>query len=1242
MTWKRLWLLLAFAMVWHARDVGAQPAGRDPILRLNAGGPTGYVSGLALTDDGRTLYSVGFDQVVRVWSRNADGGYSLDPFAFRVPVGPGLRGALNTVAVSSDGRWLAAAGHGVVDTGFRQIGFVVPAVGMPPERYRDMGVIHVWDTRARTVRVLRGHTGPVFSLSFGPARGDKAPLLASGAQDYDLKSFQEQGAIKLWDPSAEVPEIASHDMPKLSHPRLNVAITETGADPKQTKVASAWGDGKTRIWDVAADKVSSFADGTVNIPLVRFPDRPKFLTAGVQGGQGSLRVWDAAPTESPAELAIYPVNHVPRALAIISSVPGGKPDHLATVLEGPARNDGTIPYQLQLTQLAGATPVRTVELWAGRRNWPAVVAAPQGQWLAVAGNDAHEIQMFNIKELLAGNAKPVSLRSVGAVYRHVAFVQSKDGMGLALSEAPKERPGAPARPPREGDHVLHLTKRQLSDDLAPWKLSTPDAGDWSTAITNPRPNEWAVSVREKGKERSLITLRRGQRVTEVALLPPGKWHKNPIVAVASETFLLPFLALYDGVTGDQFRLCTAHTDPIRALAFSPDGRLLASAAEDQTVCVWSLTNLEMILDKRGLLRGMPVKEDTGRLLLAKPDEERILAANQKALTDKAIVENDEIEGLVVGGELRRLQRVAAFYDAISRFAPGDKVTLRFRVRGDVALVVGQAIDERNPLFSLFVTREGRAERREWIGWSPNGPYEYSNRRAERWIGWHFNPVRLDTGATFDSPADQYHKEFFREGLLRHLVAQGAIAPALREWEKEDRARPLPQPVMRPWIDKTGPNTERAGAAVLVRDLPKTLRVLIGNFPPEKVGSLEWQVDNGPRRAFPPGDQAERTADVSGHAWKRGAAVIRVFLRTAHEEPREHVVELPIRYHPSPPILPAIAPADRRRVTDQDSFTLPLKLQPGDGRRPATVRFRVIRDGNEVAGAAKPAELALNEPSDVKPVFGLKPGPNRIEVVASNADAAVADLELLVEYQPKPVPRIDLESVVPLLDNDNTPGEPIVIGAASRVVVASSTVRVVGRVKASEAIADVRWVAGEGEGRRIAGFADGKPEQAINQTIVLKPGPTAIRITSRGASGGETTATIVIDYRPETPRAEITLPARGQLFFAGESNAETEVRGRVFPRDDAEPFETSVQVNDKSFPVKVDAATQEFVVTVPLVPGHNRISAKTTNKWGASRIGEPIEARYLRPPLVSPIAIPATSERPMVTLNAAVKSDLPLV
>src|SRR5262249_21390222 len=194
--------------------------------------------------------------------------------------------------------------------------------------------------------------------------------------------------------------------------------------------------------------------------------------------------------------------------------------------------------------------------------------------------------------------------------------------------------------------------------------------------------------------------------------------------------------------GRQVRQYTGHVNPIRSLAFDAAGRLLASAAEDQTVSVWTLTDLGETLGRHGMLAGFVVKVREGPgggLVVARRDPAALREANRKELERQGVSDGEPVRGLVVGGEVRPLATPHAFYDGLWQLAPGQKVTLRIGKR-DVPLRLDQGADERKPLFTLFLTRGGKPEERQWLGWSPNGFYDAGDRgpRAARHVGGHRN------------------------------------------------------------------------------------------------------------------------------------------------------------------------------------------------------------------------------------------------------------------------------------------------------------------------------------------------------------------------------------------------------------------------------------------------------------------------------------------------------------------------
>src|SRR5947209_4387788 len=159
----RRFLMLA-SLVWMSQgpvlaEAPALPAeDKEPVLHLEPGGPTSYVTAVAFSPTGDTLYAAGFDKVVRVWQRDkTTGRWGLQPnSAYRVRIGPGDEGHINAMAVSADGTWLAVGGVGVVrqGAGFRQPGVILPRLGvMTDAMWEDQGTVYAFNTRTQAVHL---------------------------------------------------------------------------------------------------------------------------------------------------------------------------------------------------------------------------------------------------------------------------------------------------------------------------------------------------------------------------------------------------------------------------------------------------------------------------------------------------------------------------------------------------------------------------------------------------------------------------------------------------------------------------------------------------------------------------------------------------------------------------------------------------------------------------------------------------------------------------------------------------------------------------------------------------------------------------------------------------------------------------------------------------------------------------------------------------------------------------------
>ena len=149
----------------RAETAAAKPSADAPLPMLDTGGHMALIKSIAFTPDGRQLVSASDDKTIRVW----DLASGKTVRTIRGESAPGHAGKVYAMALSPDGKWLAAGG--MVDPSDRS-----------PIRY-----IRLYEfASGKLVALLKGHEDVVEGLAFSP----DGSRLISGSGD---------GTAILWD-----------------------------------------------------------------------------------------------------------------------------------------------------------------------------------------------------------------------------------------------------------------------------------------------------------------------------------------------------------------------------------------------------------------------------------------------------------------------------------------------------------------------------------------------------------------------------------------------------------------------------------------------------------------------------------------------------------------------------------------------------------------------------------------------------------------------------------------------------------------------------------------------------------------------------------------------------------------------------------------------------------------------------------------------------------------------------------
>jgi WD40 repeat protein/serine/threonine protein kinase len=538
------------------------------------------IHGLTFSPDGRLLATGGEDRQdllgVRIWSPAT--GKLLGEL-------PGHSSQMRALAFSPDGRLLASAYR---DEGVRlwevatrrevlrlpekrvaRNGLAFRAGGRQLTTVRDDGVVKIWDTASGgPVTTFHGAIRWVWPVAFSPS----GRLLAMGSED---------GTVKVWETESwkEVHTLEAHTS--------FVNSLAFGADDR--RLATAGDDRTLKLWDLATGEEALREVCPREVKSLEFsPDGHRLLWGGADG---IVEVWDGRPWsegESNRQ-GIVLSGHRHRVVETAFS-PDGK--RLAS-----ASWDKAVKiWDLAAARTGGSKPLLHT-LSGHRARLTGVAFSPDGRHVASASWD-ETVKVWDAGSgqevaTLAGKAGPVYGVAFSPADGNVLASAHHDGTVRIWNWATHQQ----LLPIPAHEHpVLGVAFSPDGRLLASAGGKTGSVGIWKAATGEkvhrfrPQPtivrcvafspngqqlaSAWGlkgtVSIWDVTTGAEQRTLKQGTRVVRVAFSPDGR----RLATVSQDEKV----RLYDLTTGQELGAVRGHVGDVWGVAFSPDGRHLAACS----------------------------------------------------------------------------------------------------------------------------------------------------------------------------------------------------------------------------------------------------------------------------------------------------------------------------------------------------------------------------------------------------------------------------------------------------------------------------------------------------------------------------------------------------------------------------------------------------------------------------------------------------------------------------------------
>ncbi|MBL8798857.1 MAG: WD40 repeat domain-containing protein, partial [Planctomycetia bacterium] len=408
--------------------------------------------------------------------------------------------------------------------------------GIPPGRGKNGIIIYVVSMQTgMLLKTLKGHENMVTSLAYNKTGSH----LASSSADK---------TINLWDMRtgrAVVVLKGSTD-----------AVRQVVWSPDGKQLASVSADGNAKIWTAATGKVeASITGGKSRLLSIAWSPDGKTIATGNSDASVSLWETNGKARKTVGGLRnnqIISVAFTPDSKEVLCTgamTTGGKPDFVASIVDLAAGKERVACKAHNNTVFHGAI-------------------SPDGKLAATTGGDNNETVLWNI----ADGSTVHTLVGKGQTANNVFW--SPDGKSIGWNWV------------EGGDKTVG--KSFVVDEL---EFGPEPAKDWQGAV--PSLEDWRMDRTTDGR---LVVIQGKKIIHPLDLGTKDRvysytWMKDgrAVVGGISQMYLV------DPKANRVIRRYVGHTSHIFALAPSPDGKYILSAAADQTVRVWDPDKEEPLL-----------------------------------------------------------------------------------------------------------------------------------------------------------------------------------------------------------------------------------------------------------------------------------------------------------------------------------------------------------------------------------------------------------------------------------------------------------------------------------------------------------------------------------------------------------------------------------------------------------------------------------------------------------------------